>query len=160
MNPKKSYSNWVEIDLNAIRDNVKYLRKLTNVLIMAVVKANGYGHGLVPAANAAIEGGATWLGVARIEEAQALREGGITNPTLVMGFLPENRIKTAIQQDISLTIWSEEQVKAVSSTARDKGKKAKIHLKVDTGMSRLGIQCDEALTLAKNIANQDSLIFC
>jgi alanine racemase len=159
MKPKKSYSTWVEINLNAIRDNVKLLRELTNISVMAVVKANGYGHGLVPTAKAAVEGGASWLGVARIEEAQALREGGIENPTLVMGFMPEDRIKSAIQQDISLTIWSGEQVKEVSTTALDLGKKAKIHLKVDTGMSRLGVQCDEALALAEQITHQDSIIF-
>ena len=67
-----SYSTWLEIDLNAITQNVAYIKRMTGVEVMAVIKANGYGHGARPAAQAAVQGGATWCGVARIEEAAQL----------------------------------------------------------------------------------------
>lgn len=159
MSSQKPYSTWAEIDLDAIRNNVTLIHNHTQVQIMAVVKANGYGHGLMPTAKAAIEGGATWLGVARIEEAEALRESGIKSPILVMGFTPQGRVDSAIMQDISITLWNVDQVLGVASTAKNGGRKAKIHLKVDTGMSRLGVQPEETLALAQQVANLDSLTF-
>ena len=73
-----TYSTWLEIDLKAIKNNAALIREKTGVEVMAVIKANGYGHGARPAAQAAIAGGATWIGVARIEEALALRRAGIS----------------------------------------------------------------------------------
>jgi alanine racemase len=151
MNSQSSHSTWVEIDLDAIRNNVGIIKEYSKVQVMAVVKANAYGHGLLPAARAAIEGGATWLGVARIEEAEILRGSGLHEPILVMGYVPSDRVEFAINQDISITLWNHEQLQVVSSAARIAGKDAKIHLKVDTGMGRLGVQPDHVLSLANQI---------
>jgi alanine racemase len=159
MNSKISLSTWAEIDLDAIRNNVALIREATKVQVMAVVKANAYGHGLLPIARTVIEAGATWLGVARIEEAETLREGGLDVPILVMGYTPAESLESAIHHDISITIWSHEQMHVVSSAARDVGKNAKIHLKVDTGMGRLGVQPDQALSLARQIDEKAGVSF-
>ncbi|MBG0786337.1 MAG: alanine racemase, partial [Anaerolineaceae bacterium] len=77
------YSTWLEIDLDAIRNNVRAVERRTNTNVMAVIKANGYGHGALQVARAATEAGATWCGVARMEEALTLREQGITSELMV-----------------------------------------------------------------------------
>lgn len=159
MSVQKSYSTWAEIDLDAIKNNVKLFRERSNAQVMAVVKANAYGHGLIKAAQAALRGGASWLSVARIEEAEALRDGGVRGPILVMGYLPGEKIDTAIDQDISITLWNLEQVKNVSSAAKKMGKKAKIHLKVDSGMSRLGTQPENVINLVKYVDQQSDIFF-
>jgi alanine racemase len=158
MSSQTSHSTWAEIDLNAIRNNVTLLQKISKVQVMAVVKANAYGHGLIPTAKAAIEGGATWLGVARIDEAESLREGGLQCPILVMGHVPGEGLESAIHLDISITIWSQDQVQIVSSASQIVGKKANIHLKVDTGMGRLGIQPEQVLSFAEYVSNQSSIL--
>ncbi len=153
------YSTWIEIDLSAIENNVELIRKKTGVRVMAVVKANAYGHGTMPVARAALRGGAAWLGVARIEEALNLREAGLDCPILVLGYSPAGKVSEAINQNISLTLWSLEQLKSVSSSAQKIDKQAKIHLKVDTGMSRLGVQPNETLALAEEINASPGIIF-
>lgn len=159
MKSQKSYSTWAEVDLSAIKNNVAQFKDRTKVAVMAIVKANAYGHGMLQTARAAIEGGATWLGVARIEEAQALREGGFKNPILVMGFISGENIESAINEDISITLWSLDQIQMVATSANKVGKKAKIHLKVDTGMSRLGVQPGEAAQLVDKIEEYASITF-
>ncbi|MBE9473889.1 MAG: alanine racemase, partial [Chloroflexi bacterium] len=153
------YSTWIEIDLSAIENNVELIRKKTGVRVMAVVKANAYGHGTMPVARAALRGGAAWLGVARIEEALNLREAGLDCPILVLGYSPAGKVSEAINQNISLTLWSLEQLISVSSSAQKIGKQAKVHLKVDTGMSRLGVQPNETLALAEEINASPGIIF-
>ena len=83
-----TYSTWLEIDLNALKNNVAEVLKMTGRDVMAVIKANGYGHGMRPVAQACVAGGATWCGVARFEEALALRRAGISSRILVFGFTP------------------------------------------------------------------------
>ncbi len=102
------YSTWLEIDLAAIRNNVHQLREINQTPIMAVVKANGYGHGAVETAKAAIEAGAEWCGVARFEEAVALRNAGLDCRLLVMGYTPPACLPEAIAGKISLTIYDTE----------------------------------------------------
>jgi alanine racemase len=138
---------------------VALIEEYCKVPVMAVVKANAYGHGLLPTTRAAVEGGATWLGVARVEEAENLREGGLQEPILVMGYTPADRMESAIHQDISITIWSHEQLQLVSSAARNVGKNAKIHLKIDSGMGRLGVQPGEVLSLASQINGKAGVSF-
>jgi alanine racemase len=125
---------------------------------MAVVKANGYGHGLVPVARAALQGGANWLGVARIEEALHLRRAKLECPVLVLGYTPPQRVEMAITNQISLTVWDFDQIEFVMACARNAGQQARLHLKVDTGMSRLGIQPDEAIPLAGRISRAHEII--
>lgn len=152
-------SNWLEVDLNAIEHNAHFLRQFTGVQIMAVVKANGYGHGAIATARSVIRGGVTWFGVARIEEALELRAAKITQPILVLGYTPFEKYQLAIENDISLTIWSQEQLEYASQIAEAARQMAKVHLKVDTGMSRLGIQVEQATKLAEQILKHPQIEF-
>jgi len=127
------------VDLAAIRANVAALRGRTSAEVLAVVKADGYGHGLVPTARAAVEGGATWLGTALLEEALALRAAGLTEPR-VLAWLSgrDARWAEAIGADIDLSanaVWA---VEEIAAAAREAGTTARVHLKIDTGLSRGG----------------------
>jgi len=134
-----TYSTWLEIDLNAIKHNTALVREKTGVEVMAVIKANGYGHGARPAAQAAIAGGATWLGVARIEEALALRRAGISCKILVLGFTPAAKVPEAIEQGITVALFEPELAQNYLSYANMLGATLHAHLKVETGMGRLGM---------------------
>lgn len=159
MNYKKEYSTWVEIDLIAIEENVRQVRQLTGVSVMAVVKANGYGHGAVPSAQAALRGGASWFGVARIGEALELRNAGLDNKILLLGYTPLERLGDAIAKGISITVWNSQQVELASQAAKRIGTEALLHLKVDTGMSRLGVQPEKAVRLALEIEEKTWVAF-
>lgn len=158
MTARNLYATWVEIDLEALSSNVRWLAQTTQKSVMAIVKANAYGHGSVQAARAALHGGATWLGVARLEEALDLRSAGIQAPLLVMGYVPVERMIDAIRQKISLTVWESTQIQAAASQAALTGDQAHVHLKVDTGMSRLGVQIDQAGTLAQMISSTSGVL--
>jgi alanine racemase len=138
VNPGEGNSNWLEIDRGAIIENVNQLLKLTGVRLMAVVKANGYGHGITEVVRIAVSAGATYCGVARVEEAFELRRAGIEAPILVLGYTPDKNLVDAIGRNVSLTIFHPEQVEALSAAASVAGRPAIVHVKVDTGMSRLG----------------------
>jgi alanine racemase len=140
MEPKDLYTSWVETDLNAIEKNIRLITHITQSDVMAVVKANGYGHGAMPVAESALRGGATWCAVSQVEEAIILRQSGLNCPLLVLGFTPSARLSEAIEQDISLTFWSKEQIQEIMKSAQAMGQKSKVHLRVDTGMSLLGAQ--------------------
>ncbi|MFN2263531.1 MAG: alanine racemase [Anaerolineales bacterium] len=157
--PITKYSTWINIDLTAIEHNVTRLRYLTGTPVMAVIKANGYGHGTVPVARAALRAGAQWLGVARLEEALELRADQITSPILVLGYTPPERFLEAILEGVSITIWGSKQLLSVARAAQDAHAKAKIHLKIDTGMSRLGIEPANALSFAQEIVNTRDVKF-
>ncbi|WP_044749288.1 alanine racemase [Bacillus alveayuensis] len=149
---------WVEIDLDAIEHNVKQFKaKLSkNCRFMAVVKADGYGHGAVAVAQAAIKGGADYLGVAFLDEALQLRNACITSPVLILGYTAPAYVEAAIKHDITLTFFSEEVLDSIIQQAKKLGRQAKVHLKVDTGMSRIGVQTkEEALKLAKRASSSD-----
>ena len=131
---------WAEIDLDALKNNVQEMRRITdqNAQLMAVVKANGYGHGIEQIARTALESGANWLGVALLEEALLLRDKGITAPILILGYTPVDDAVEVINHDISQTIFTVEDARAFAAAAHRLGKKAKVHIKIDTGMGRLG----------------------
>lgn len=128
------------IDPRAIRDNVAALRghAAGGADVMAVVKADGYGHGLLPSARAALDGGAAWLGVAFLEEALALRAAGIDAPTLAWLTTPGEDLSAAVAADVDLGTYSEQQLAAAVDAARATGRAARLHLKADTGLSRGG----------------------
>jgi alanine racemase len=140
-----SYSTWLEIDLNAITENVAYIKRMTGVEVMAVIKANGYGHGARPAAQAAVQGGATWCGVARIEEALALRRAGISAELMVLGYTPPSKIPEAIDQQIVVSLFDPSQAETCLNYARINGGKLRAHVKVETGMGRLGMLPEEVV---------------
>lgn len=131
---------WAEIDLEALSHNVREIRRITSprAQVMAVVKANGYGHGLEPVSRAALKSGATWLGVALLQEALFLREKGFQAPVVILGYTPENDASEVILHGISQTVFNRDGVLAFASAASRLGKKAKVHIKIDTGMGRLG----------------------
>jgi alanine racemase len=127
------------VDLQAIRDNVALLTDRAGVAaVMAMVKADGYGHGAVPAARAALAGGATWLGVARQSEALQLRAAGITAPVLLVITAPGEAHEEAIAAGIDLIAGSVGTVQEIAGAAKEAGRAARVHLKADTGMSRGG----------------------
>jgi alanine racemase len=159
MGPSSEYSTWIEVDRGAIENNVRLLRQLTGVQVMAVIKANGYGHGAVEVAQAALRGGAAWCGVARFEEALELRRAGIDLPALILGFTARERVETAIANEISMAVWSAEQAEFAAARAEYAGKKARLHLKIDTGMSRLGLSPERALQLARILSDSQGIEF-
>lgn len=127
------------IDLDAICHNVEVLRDHAGpAQVMAVVKADAYGHGLVPSARAAVRGGAAWLGVAFLEEALALREAGLDVPVLAWLFGPDEDLAAALVAGIDLGVYSVAELAAVQAAAQSSGTVAKVHLKADTGLSRGG----------------------
>ena len=138
----EALTSWLEIDLGAIRNNVQEMLHITRRPVMAVVKANAYGHGIEAVGKAVEEAGAAWCGVARIEEALTLRENGVTCPILVMGYTPPQNVPDAVANRISLTVddpdVAAQYVQIATNTPLS------CHLKVDTGMSRLGIHVDQA----------------
>ncbi len=153
------YSTWVEVDLDAIRQNVAIIAQHTGVAVMAVVKANAYGHGAVPVAKAALEGGASWLAVARPEEGLELRENGLDCPILLLGYTPPAMVETAIRNHLSMTVWRTEHIEAADRVGQRLGIRARLHLKVDTGMSRLGVPPEEALPLVRQLASARGVSF-
>lgn len=158
MNDQKPYSNWVEVDLGAIENNIRQIAGRTGIRVMAVVKANAYGHGAVHVAQAALQGGASWCGVARIEEALELRRAGLNCPILLLGYTPPARLEQALQERVSLAVWNAEQIEQAARAADRTRLPARLHLKVDTGMSRLGVQSEEAPALAKQLAETPGVI--
>jgi len=151
------YSTWVTIDLDAIKNNVRYILDRSKVQVMAIVKANAYGHGAVPVAQAALEAGATWCGVARVGEALELRQAGLDCPILILGYTPEARYKEMIEHRVSMTVWNTKQAETISTAASQTGQGAKLHLKVDTGMSRLGVDPDNAIDLLETVSHLPGL---
>jgi alanine racemase len=132
---------WAEVDLDAIRGNVRELRRLTDprAKLMAVVKADGYGHGACEVANAALAAGADWLGVARLHEAVRLRESGLAAPLLVLGYTPPEDAGRLVEYDLRQSVYSLAAAEAYAAAARRHGGTIRVHLKVDTGMGRLGL---------------------
>ena len=132
---------WVEIDLSAIANNVRVAKKKLGPTrhLMAVVKADAYGHGAVPVAKTALTAGADHLGVATVEEAVELREAGIDAPILVLSQPPLQAIPTLLAHDIMPAVYTSEFALALGEAADAAGTVAKYHLAVDSGMNRIGV---------------------
>ena len=128
------------VDLNRIRDNVTTLRAGTSAEVLAVVKADGYGHGILPSARAALAGGATWLGTATFEEALTLRAAGIDAPVLAWLWTvgEYDGLRDAVAAGIDISVNSVRQLRLVADAARETGTTAHVQLKADTGLSRNG----------------------
>ncbi len=127
------------IDLDAICDNVVALRAVAaGAQVMAVVKADGYGHGMLPSARAALRGGASWLGVAFLEEALALRAAGLEEPVLAWLFSPGEDLAPAVSAGVDLGIYDLAELARAQVAAEQTGRTARLHLKADTGLSRGG----------------------
>lgn len=135
----------VEINLGAIAHNLQEIkRKVAPAEIMAVIKADAYGHGLKEVARVALENNARYLGVSTVEEGVQLRKQ-TTTPILVFGGFFENQIKACLEHDLELTLFDFERAGALSKQAQASGNSAKVHIKVDTGMTRVGVHWQESL---------------
>ena len=133
------YAAEVVVDLSAVRGNVEALRRHAgDAAVMAVVKADGYGHGLLPVARAALDGGATWLGVAQVAEALALRSAGVEAPTLCWLYAPGGDLARAVGADVDVSVAAGWALAEAAAAGRQTRRRARIHLKVDTGLGRGG----------------------
>jgi alanine racemase len=132
---------WAEIDLGAIAHNVREVRRVTDphTRVMAVVKANAYGHGAPEVARVALANGADYLGVARTHEGIDLREAGIDAPILVFGYSPLDHTRKLIAHRLTQTVYCPEMARSFADAAQAAGKTLNVHLKIDTGMGRLGL---------------------
>ncbi len=138
------YRVWAQIDVDGIRENIKVMKDILpdDKKILAVIKANGYGHGAVELAKYLVDL-ADYYGLAIIEEAMELRSAGITKPLLILGHTSPAHFKLLLDYDICPTIYNLQEAEKLSQLAVQEDKVAKIHIKVDTGMSRIGFLCDE-----------------
>ncbi len=151
---------WVEIDLDAIRHNVDVLRGMVEpAAVMAVVKADGYGHGAVPVAKVAVAAGAAALGVALVEEGVALRDAGIDAPILVLSEpMPEAAFEVVARR-LTPVVYTESGIDALAKAVADSGAEALgVHLKVDTGMHRVGAAVDQVTRLARRVVEHSELL--
>ncbi len=153
---------WAEVDLGAISANVATLRALAAPAAMcAVVKADGYGHGAVPVAQAARAGGADVLAVALVAEGVELREAGIDAVVMVLSQASADEIDTLVDADLDATVYTASGVQGLAAAARRAGRSAarpvRVHLKVDTGMHRVGVQPGEAVELGRMVVDEPAL---
>ncbi len=153
---------WVEIDLSAIGNNTRQVKALVgpSVRVLASLKADAYGHGALKVARTVLHNGASMLGVATVSEATPLREAGINAPILVFGYVPLWQMREAVRLDLSITLYSGESARALSRAAQALKKTVKVHIKVDSGMGRLGIraeQVEDILALVREIKSLPGL---
>lgn len=143
---------WAEINLSAITHNINQLKSLVapKVKMLTAVKANAYGHGMIEVAETALKSGADMLGVARHNEGIVLREAGITAPVLVFGYTSPDAVNDIIKYNLVPTIFSFETAQQFSLSAQKAGIKLKVHIKVDTGMGRIGL-LHESMTLTGSV---------
>jgi len=151
--------NWVELDLDALASNVRIIKNLIGdeVSLMAVVKADAYGHGAVAVARTALLNGAVYLAVSSINEALELRESGIDAPILLLNYTPLSAVRQAVRQRLTVTLYDLDLARAYDRAARELGEKLLVHVKIDTGMGRLGVMPKEAMNLFRHILTLKSL---
>ncbi len=150
--------NRVVVDLSAISHNVFEIRRLIgpNCLLMAVVKSDGYGHGAAAIAKTSIKSGADWLGVSEPQEGEALRRAGLNSPILVFGLVPPQEAERIIECGLRQTVTDMGTLRALNEEAHRQGKRAYVHLKIDTGMGRIGLRPEQVIPFileAENLGN-------
>jgi len=146
---------WAEINLDNLAYNIRQVRKYTDkdASVMAIIKANGYGHGAVDIARTFLDNGADRLGVAILSEAIELRKSNITEPILILGYTPSSQFEKIIEYNLTQTIYNYEEAKLLSQKAVELGKEALIHIKIDSGMGRIGfLPIDESKEDILNIS--------
>ncbi len=151
---ENSRPTWAEIDLAALRHNVANIRARvgSQTQIMGIVKANAYGHGLVRIAHELVKNGVEQLGVAFVEEGIELRRRGIAVPILVLGGIIGDQVEQFIRHDLTMTASSTYKLELIEEAAQSLGKRAKIHVKIDTGMERLGVHYYSAESLLERVS--------
>jgi alanine racemase len=151
---------WADVDLDAVAHNVRVLRDhVAPAQMCAVVKADGYGHGAVPVARAALAAGADWLAVAQVDEAAALREAGLDAPLLLLSEPHRDELDAVVGLGTRVTVYTVDTVSLLGDAARRHGgqRRVPVHLKVDTGMRRVGVAPGDAVAVAKSIADHPCL---
>lgn len=149
---------WADVSLEAVAANVATLRAMcAPAEVCAVVKADGYGHGAVPVAKAAIEAGAAWLAVAQVGEASELRAAGLAAPILLLSEPPPGDVPEALAAGVAVTVYTPSLIRTLGLEARAGGLPVPVHLKVDTGMHRVGAKPADAVELAQLITAQPTL---
>ena len=149
---------WADIDLSAIAHNVSLLAELVDpVELCAVVKADAYGHGMIPVARTAVDAGATTLAVALVDEGRRLREAGINTPVLLLSEPRPNEFTEVVELGLTPTVYQGEGLAAAAAAAAAASEQLAVHLKVDTGMARVGAPPNEVMMLADAIAERDTL---
>ncbi len=153
--------SWVEINLENVSHNMRSIKKNTpvGVKLLAVVKADAYGHGSVMLAPTLLASGADMLGVASIDEGVDLRQAKINCEILVLGAVPVWAVETAVKADLTISIFSKEHLDACKQAYIRTGIKPKVHVKLDTGMNRIGISIDDAVEFINKVRNADYLDF-
>ena len=147
-------STVADADLDAIASNITAIRRRANADVIAVVKADAYGHGAEAVAETSFEAGAVMVAVATVEEGLLLREGGVNGPILVLlGPTDSSEAAHAVAQDLVLVVWDVERARSVSEAATALRRQAHVHFKVDTGLTRLGAPADQAATRYRSIAS-------
>src|SRR5260221_3134166 len=143
------YRCWAEVDLSALRENLAWIRHRVGpqVKIMTVVKADAYGHGLKQIAALLMQSGTDIFGVANLAEAQAIRSVGKGWPILMLGATLPDEVETALIEDVMPTVSTVAELKQFSTTALKLRKRARVHLKIDTGMGRLGASLENVSIL-------------
>ena len=155
---RRGHPVWAEVDLDAIRHNIRTLASLASgAEVMAVVKGYAYGHGNPQSAQAMLEAGATRLGVARVAEALHLREAGITAPIHVFSEPPPDAAGVLIEHDLIPTIYTKSFAAALSEAAEAAGTRVPVHVKLDTGMHRVGVPADEVVGAAETLLSLGGL---
>jgi alanine racemase len=150
---------WLEIDVDAIAHNVRHVKKIVgrDVRLLAVLKADAYGHGAVKVARTALNNGATHCGVASVNEAIVLRQAGISAPVLVLGYTPAWQAREALRHDVAITLYNRDVARAFSRAAIELHVEARAHVKVDTGMGRLGLLPGETPDFVHDVRNLPGL---
>jgi alanine racemase len=148
------------VHLDRIASNVRNVRAMVgdDVAVLAVIKADGYGHGAIPVARAALGAGATWLGVACVDEGLGLRAAGITAPVLVMGYAAAAELPAAVHGNLTLTLGTLAQCGALAGAAHRSRSTVRVHLKLDTGMGRFGLLPDQLDELARTLEHSPEII--
>jgi alanine racemase len=153
-------AQWVEVNRGALTRNVSRfrLRVGRDRKLLAVVKANAYGHGLVDVSRIVLEAGADWLGVNSLEEGAALRRAGLRAPVLVLGYVPLGDLEEAVARRLRLTVYNRETVDRLAAVCRRLKTKTRVHVKVETGTNRQGVSAGELPGFARHIRSRSGLV--
>lgn len=152
-------TSWLEVDLAAIKNNIQLLKQMTSKPVMAVVKANAYGHGMPDVVKAVSDAGVGWFGVARVEEAVQVLDVAPQSRVLVMGYTPPQMVAEAVRRHITLAVYDYDTAVMYSDKAGESGGTASVHIKYDTGMGRLGYNLPDVVDFARSVISLPNLDF-
>ncbi|MGE5335183.1 MAG: alanine racemase [Nitrososphaerota archaeon] len=155
---------WLEIDLSAIGHNTQLFKQMVgpDVRVLVSLKADAYGHGALRVARTVVRNGAEWLGVATVSEAEPLRRAGVDAPILVYGYIAPWQAREAVRMQLRATLYASDLARSLSQAATDLGERMRVHVKVDTGMARLGLRAEDIdgiLRFCDDVLSLPGLIF-